>query len=390
MQRVVFIVVALLLLLALATHTRAADNRHARVTTHPTTSQPSTSRVPWYSRSELPQGWVQLLAAHPAEPVSFTVVVRGSNADELERRFWSRADPDSDEFGEWMTNAEIEQLVAPSPAQLQQLYHSLAEHGIAEEQVVSHGDSFDVTATVQQASSLFATRFYHFQHSATGLDAIRQWGDYSVPAVIAEQAELILGVHTFPTIEQRLQMRARRAAARTHARATAAARSPSRDPPPAWVPQALAAVYGVPYPIAPLAYSEVGAAVIEWEGQTFSPSDLLLFSNQTAIPLAPVDPARIIGNDSVSGPGDEASLDIQWMEGINAGSTPWFWLMDQPEAWFDPHCNITTHSCSTATRYCPQHQLSTMCRSCTVLWCVLCCVVRCVLCQDVQLHRPIP
>ena len=332
MQRFILLV-ALLLVLALGT--QAAEKRHARLSARLTTpAQPTASRVAWYSRWEVPEGWVQLDAASSNEQLTFTVIVAGSNGDELERRFWSRSDPDSDDFGEWMTNADIEQLVAPSTADLKQLYDTLAEHGIAVEQVVSHGDSFDITATVQQASSLFDTRFYHFQHSATSHEAIRQWGDYSLPAAIAEQTELILGVHTFPTSEQRLRMRARRAEAREQARAASAARDP---PTPGWVPQALAAVYGVPFPIAPLAYSEVGAAVIEWEEQTYSADDLVYFSNQTAVPLAAVDPSRIIGHDNVTGPGVEASLDIQWLEGLNPGSTPWFWLMDQPDAWSDAH-----------------------------------------------------
>ena len=305
------LVAAVVLLLTIATYCQAADNRHAHRITQPT-AQLSNARVPWYSRSAAPQGWTRLDAADHDEQLTFTLIVKGSNADELERRFWSRSDPDSDEFGQWMTNAEIEQLVAPSTAELQQLYGSLAEHGIAAGQVVSRGDSFDITASVQQAASLFATRFYHFKHAATGLDVLRQWGDYSLPAVIAEQTELVLEVHTFPTIEQRLQRRARRAAADSRARAAAASERLSDIIVDAvWVPPALAAFYGVPHPIAPLAYSEVSAGVIQWDDQTFSPDDLSRFSDVTATPIAAVDPSRIIGNNSVARPGIEATLDIQ-------------------------------------------------------------------------------
>ena len=315
MQRAVFVAALVLLLLqlvTLATQGQAAEHRHAR---------PATSRVPWYTRVESPEGWVRLDAAKPDEQLTFTVIVTGSGAAELERLFWSRSDPDSADFGEWMSNAAIEQLVSPSVAELQQLYGALAEHGIGAEQVVSHGDSFDVTASVQQAESLLDTRLFRFQHSATGLSAIRQWGSYSLPAAIAEQAELVLGVHTFPPIEQRLRMTARRRATvseQQQARESSKAKADAA-PSPAWVPQALAAFYGVPYPIAPLAYSEVSGAVIEWEEQTFSQDDLAQFANDTATPVAPVDPSHIIGNDTVAYPGIEASLDIQWMEGINAG-----------------------------------------------------------------------
>ena len=379
-MRPLAVLIALLLALSLVSH--ATASRHARFTAPlASTHLAASSRVVWYSRTEAPQGWTQLSPAESSASLSFTLVVEGSNADELERRFWSRSDPDSEEFGEWTSNADIERLVAPSPADTQRLYDALAEHGIAARQVVSHGDSFDVACNVEQASSLFNTRFYHFLHQATGTKTIRQWGDYSLPAALAEQAELVLGVHTFPTSEQRLAMRARRAAMQRRAREAVAA----RPLPDGWVPQALAAVYGLPYPIAPLAYSEVSAAVIEWEEETFSPSDLLAFSNDTAVPVAPVDAHQIVGNDSVAGPGIEASLDIQvkpcraqpffhpststtalliplrrsahshglllfhscaqWLEGLNPGSTPWFWLVDQPEAWSD---KPTARAASTA------------------------------------------
>ena len=339
------LVVVVLLIVLLAVATQAAQNRHARVTTRPAVA---SSRVQWYSRTEAPQGWTQLDAAAPTEQLTFTLVVKGSNADELERRFWARSDPDSDEFGEWMTNTEIQQLVAPSSTELQQLYSALAEHGVSAQQVVSHGDSFDVAVSVQQAESLFTTRFFHFQHSVTGVTVIRQCGDYSLPAAIAEQAVLVLGVHTFPTTEQRLQMRTRRAAARKRDAAKLAATS-AAAPTAVWVPQALAAVYGVPHPIAPLAYKEVSAGVIEWEGEAFSEKDLLLFSNSTGIPLVAVDQHHIYGNGTVGEPGIEASLDIQWLEGLNPGVTPYFWLVPGEDSW-SAHANKRTNPALPHTR----------------------------------------
>ena len=275
MSRSLVLFAAILLILAFAT--QAADNRHAR-SVRPTVSQPPATRLPWYTRSEAPQGWTMLDAARPEEQLTFSLIVKGSNADELERRFWSRSDPDSEEFSDWMTNSEIEALVAPPAAQLQQIYDTLAQYGIKAEQVTSHGDSFDVSASVRQASAFFATRFFHYQHTTTGIDTVRQWGYYSLPSGLSEQVEMVLGVHTFPTVEQRMQMRARRAAARARA-ATKAAESAA--PSAVWVPQAMAALYGVPYPIAPLAYKEVGAGVIEWEEETFSPADLANFSTNT-------------------------------------------------------------------------------------------------------------
>jgi len=52
------------------------------------------------------------------------------------------------------------------------------------------------------------------------------------------------------------------------------------------------------------------------------------------VPLAPVDSHHIVGNNTeVPFPGTEAELDIQWIEGINPGFTPWFWIVSDPTKW---------------------------------------------------------
>ena len=214
-----------------------------------------------------------------------------------------------------------------SAASLAALYSSLLSHGISAGQVVCHGDSVDVEATVEQAASFFSTSFYTFEHSKTGRLAVRQWGECSLSPAITDQVVLVLGVSTFPTTEQRWQRAERRRQARQQRAGS------SQADQPLWVPQAVAALYGVPFPIAPLSSPYVSAGVIEWEEESFSPSDLADFSSNTSIPLAPVDAHQIVGNNTIAEPGIEASLDIQWLEGIAPGSTPWFWLVNNETAW---------------------------------------------------------
>jgi hypothetical protein len=222
-----------------------------------------------------------------------------------------------------------------SAESLAALYVTLASHGISAAQVTSHGDSVDVETTVKQAASFFSTAFYTFQHSKTGRLSVRQWGECSLSPAIADQVVLVLGVSTFPTTEQRWQ----RAQRRREARQRRADASPAADE-PLWVPQAVGAMYHLPFPIAPLSTPYVSAGVIEWEEESFSPSDLGNFSLNTSIPLAPVDAHHIYGNNSIAEPGVEASLDIQWLEGIAPGATPWFWLVNNDTAWMYP--NIPT------------------------------------------------
>ena len=323
---------SLVLALALAV-SAGATNRHARLGRVAELLH-DTSRVPVYTRAAAPEGWRVAQQADPSTPLSFHLLVDGSNADLLEQMFWEVSDPDHPSYGRFMTNADIEALVAPSPADLRLLYATLALHGIDRSAVASHGDSFEVHTTVGAASSLFATTFHHFVHKLTGLRAVRQLGEYSLPAPLSAQVRLVLGVHTFPTVQQRLRMAAERQALRASIRAHRAASTSPDAAQDCWVPKAVAGVYQVPYPIKPLSTPWVGAAVIEWQGQVFSPSDLALFSRNVNVSLAPVDAHRIVGNNTeVPYPGIEASLDIQWMEGMNPALTPWFWLQTDPQQW---------------------------------------------------------
>ena len=298
------ILLLLAFVLALAGQTVADPHRHRLSKLHPA----SSNRVELYNRQSVPTGWTRLSPADSSSPLTFTIAVKGQNADVLERRFWAVSDPDNEQYGEFMTAAEIEQLVAPSDADRFNLYSTLAAHGIAADKVVSHGDSFVVSCTVGQAASLFDTVFYHFQHR-TGLKTIRQYGSYSLPAVVAEQVVMVFDIHTFPTIEQRLRMSEQRRVKQ------AAIRGQSQDDEETtvcWVPQAIARIYELPFPIKPLSSRQVTAGVIEWSEQTFSQSDLMNFSTGVAVPLAPVDEHHIIGNNSEAPyPGIEAELDIQ-------------------------------------------------------------------------------
>ena len=328
------VVLSLVLLSALVSAT-PHNGKHVRVSTPATTllADLVEPRTPLYTRHVAPAGWVALQKADLTAPLSFTLVLEGSNADALEQRFWEVSDPDHPSYGRFMSNAEIEALVAPSAVEMAVLYSTLAKHGIARSDVVGHGESFEVRSTVAAASSLFSTAFYDFHHDASGHRTIRQLGDCSLPSLLASQVRLVLGVHTFPTVEQRLAIAADRKAKQAAIHAAMADASAAAAT-VCWVPKALAHIYGVPYPIKPQSTSNIDAAVIEWVQQVFSPTDLALFSNRTATPLTPVSAHHIVGNNTeVPYPGTEASLDIQWIEAVNPGFTPWFWLVSDPDLW---------------------------------------------------------
>ena len=293
----------------------------------------AADRVLLYDGQQPPSNWRLLRPAVDTERLRFTLILKAENVEELQRRFWQRTDPEHELYTEWMTNDEIEQLVRLRPEDDAMLRSELAAHGITAEQVVSHGDSFVINSSVASASSLFSTSFHHFAHSS-GLRAIRQHGPCSLRAAIAPLIVMTLDVHTFPAIRSRPSSRRRRLrpASASGSDSASAAERGNND---YWVPQGVAGVYNVPFPIAPLSHPAVTAGVIEWGlQQSFNQSDLDIFSNLTALRLPVVK--HVVGL-STEGPGGESTLDIQWIMAMDPGATPWFWQLSEKGQWLSAH-----------------------------------------------------
>jgi len=67
--------------------------------------------------------------------------------------------------------------------------------------------------------------------------------------------------------------------------------------------------------------------VIEWEQQSYSPDDLQGFGKQLGVNhLDMPSKNHIIGPNDPTMPGDESTLDIQWIAATGIGATNWFWL----------------------------------------------------------------
>jgi len=65
-------------------------------------------------------------------------------------------------------------------------------------------------------------------------------------------------------------------------------------------------------------------AVIEFEGESYSPSNLLTYGTQVAIKVVPV--SKVVGSNQPNAPQLEAELDIQFIATVNDEASNWFWL----------------------------------------------------------------
>ena len=90
---------------------------------------------------------------------------------------------------------------------------------------------------------------------------------------------------------------------------------------PAVTPQSIAAQYSIP----PNYIAQHGSqAVVEFEQQYYSPSDLQLFFDSFGI-VGDVSAVKVVGPNDASNPGGEANLDIQAIMGVARNVSTTFW-----------------------------------------------------------------
>ena len=246
------------------------------------------------------------------------MALRERNLDELDRRAAAIADPDSDEYLNFMSKDELYALTAPAPETFDTIFTFLEQNGIERESVTVRGATLTIRATAAAVEKMFATECFLFQHNTyTKVNVIRQLGAYSLPPHIAPLVELVLDVSTFPSLEGRSHI--------IEQRRNKLANGVGQSSGQAMIPLGIATVYQLPYPIKPLSNPNVSHGVIEFVGETYNETDLQTFSKDVGVPLALPTADHIYGN----GKGDaqiEATLDIQYIEGVNPASTPWFWI----------------------------------------------------------------
>ena len=145
-----------------------------------------------------PADWSVVSSARSSERVSFFLALPQRNLAQLDRLFWALSDPDSEQYGEFMTTEQIQSLVSPPWAERQELIQWLVEQGVERDQVLDYGDSLEVNAPVRVASALFDATFHLFEHSKSGRRLVRAMGDVSMPEALSARVEMVYGLTGFP------------------------------------------------------------------------------------------------------------------------------------------------------------------------------------------------
>jgi subtilase family serine protease len=146
-------------------------------------------------------GWVKDAAPQPdSRPVSFTIVVREQRLDAIKKIALDVNDPDSPNYGQFLSQEQLDGLVAPAAEDMAAVKGWLDEHHLSYHQVgVSN---LVVSTTVAKASAALTTRFhkiFNLKHSQSVVRA----SNYYLPTNVHNAVSAVFGLHGLPIPPQK-------------------------------------------------------------------------------------------------------------------------------------------------------------------------------------------
>lgn len=254
-------------------------------------------------------GWYQ--AQHEAvsadHEVTFSFAVKEQGLDEIKRVATEVSDPDSPKYGQYLTQAQIDEIVAPKTEDVQAVTSWLTSNGVGYQR--KGVSTIDARTTASKAAELLKTDFHVARHDADNY-AVVQAGDYELPAAIHSAVSAVFGLHGLPI--------PRNVLAPPHMRANVTS-------------SVIYSTYGVDFKKASRSDKNV-QAVVEFQGQFMNSTDL---ATMFAKEVSAIDPNYEVGTDDVvskfvgkhieNSGGIEAELDIQFIMGVSPGIKTEFW-----------------------------------------------------------------
>ena len=258
--------------------------------------------------------WTVTRRANSSESVQLTIAIKQRRVDELQRKLIAVSDPDSNEYGQFLSLHEVNELVAPSKASVSAVMRWLKRHGVGMA-TASHSGNFDFVSVVTDigtAEAMLSAEYHEYKHELTGARVLR-CREYTLPADVREHVDVVGPVNRFPLSKQIM----------TRPRQTTARRSPDAPCSDGTDPACLRSLYQVGNFTGVTSNST--SAVTGFLEQYISDVDLQTFFKQFD-PASSGRHANIVGPNDPSSPGIEASLDIQYSMALGHGiGTNTFW-----------------------------------------------------------------
>ena len=151
-------------------------------------------------------GWKKRERVHKDKTMELSFALKQENLDQLEKLLWEVSDPDSPKYGQYLTSAQITDIVAPLPDSIARVEHWLRTHGVTGCRLVANRDYLNCKMTCEQAERLLkGTTFFYFEHHNV-TRVIRSISRYHIREDVSHLLDLVVGIHRFPLVKNKRKM----------------------------------------------------------------------------------------------------------------------------------------------------------------------------------------
>ncbi|KAG6886113.1 hypothetical protein C0993_002632 [Termitomyces sp. T159_Od127] len=155
-----------------------------------------------HSWVEVPRGW-QYHSSAPADyEFSMRIALKQDNIDALIANLWETSDPTHARYGQHLTPAEAEALVAPHPDSREAVNAWLEHHGIPDENIAystGGGEWITIRVSVAEAERMLDTKYNVYHHPASNERVVRALS-YSLPRELHSHVDVVTPTTYFGTM----------------------------------------------------------------------------------------------------------------------------------------------------------------------------------------------
>jgi tripeptidyl-peptidase-1 len=270
-----------------------------------------------YPEPALPPGWASDSASQSSEATvrdevfKVTLAVREQNMDRIREMALDVSTPDSSTYGQYLTQAQIDEITAPTAADVTAVRSWLAAEQFEGNVVEAQGGRlFVLTAPATAMGALLKTEFRRVTNAATGQTTLRA-SSFALPTATAAAVAAVFGVHGLPLPPKHSQV----AATTTDI--------------PLVTPGVIASTYNVTGVVVDRSDKNRNRqAVAEFQGNGMNATNLVtFFKNEVPKAQAGDDVvSKFVGDPGADKKASvEGSLDIQFIMGIAPGIKTEFW-----------------------------------------------------------------
>lgn len=265
--------------------------------------------------------------------LSFTAALPARNHDKLHNKLMDVSDPDSPNYGKWLSQEEVNTLTAPDAEVRKQVAEWVTSTGA---RCIDWPTSLRCKAPVSAMEKLLNTRISAFHHTTRDrvVHRIHPSDKWSVPKTLDGKLMFLTNLADFPTDRRRFGK-------------VSAVNREAQSVDYSIVLETLQNLYQYDNTGNKWADAASTGGPAEFQGDSsWAASDLEQMAHQNGVkPWTTTN----VGTFDPSNPDTEATLDEQYMGAISTGNTQWYWTESD---WMWVRLSSPTHLWRTRARAC--------------------------------------